>query len=198
MEENVNYSAINSVLLGLLLPHGMLEEPSILRRIVDETDAMTLLKIIDLATQRLSELNKDGAQVEYAYSCPDVVKVTRDYKILVNDYELPLSPIAKTVYLLFLNHPEGIRFKDLADYREELETLYGKVAPYRDRDAITSTIDRLINPSEGAMSECKSRINTLINSGLSDNSAQEFLIAGERGQSMSIRVNRTHVIREDI
>jgi len=198
MEDNVNCSAINSILLTLLLPNGELEEPSIFRRIGDETDAMTLLKVIDLATQRLAELKNDGNKIEYAYSCPDEVRVTKDYRIFVNDYELPFSPIAKAVYLLFLNHPNGIRFKDLADHRKELVKLYGQVAPYRDREAIVSTIDRLINPSEGAMSECKSRINALINNGLSGTQAHDFIISGERGKSMSICVNRTHVIREDI
>ena len=198
MEDSVNFSAINSVLLDLLLPHGALEDPSILSLIGEETNAITLLKVIDLATQRLTELNKDGNNAEYAYSYPDEVRVTRDYKIFVNDCELHLSPIAKAVYLLFLNHPDGIRFKDLSDYRDELETLYGKVAPYRDRDAIISTIDRLINPSEGAMSECKSRINSLIGNSLFDNSAHDLMISGERGKFMSIKINRTHVIREDM
>ena len=44
------------------------------------------------------------------------------YKMYKNDQ--------KAVYLLFLNHPEGILFKHLPDYREELTEIYVKLKPY--------------------------------------------------------------------
>ena len=51
--------------------------------------------------------------------------VTSDYRILLPDYndmEIKMEPLVKAVYLLFLRHPEGIMFKSLPDYREELST----------------------------------------------------------------------------
>jgi hypothetical protein len=39
--------------------------------------------------------------------------------------EIKMEPLTKAVYLLFLNHPEGILFKHLPDYRQELANIYG-------------------------------------------------------------------------
>lgn len=52
--------------------------------------------------------------------------VTEDYRFVLEDYhkEVELQPVHKTVYLLFLAHPEGIEFKRLAEYREELMDEY--------------------------------------------------------------------------
>ena len=48
--------------------------------------------------------------------------ITEDYRFVLEDYhkEVELQPVHKAVYLLFLAHPEGIEFKRLAEYREEL------------------------------------------------------------------------------
>ena len=49
--------------------------------------------------------------------------ITKDYRFILiddNKKEIILNPVHKAVYLLFLNHPEGIEFKNLIDYREEL------------------------------------------------------------------------------
>ena len=45
--------------------------------------------------------------------------ITRNYRIYLGDEsrEVRLEPLIKSVYLLFLKHPEGIIFKDLPDYR---------------------------------------------------------------------------------
>ena len=38
-----------------------------------------------------------------------------------------MTPIVKAVYFLFLRHPEGILFKELIDYRDELDMIYRSV-----------------------------------------------------------------------
>ena len=52
--------------------------------------------------------------------------ITKDYHFILEDYhqEVELQPVHKAVYLLFLAHPEGIEFKRLAEYREELLHYY--------------------------------------------------------------------------
>ena len=64
----------------------------------------------------------------------------------------------KALYLLFLNHPEGIEFKNLVDYREELLQLYQKIGNRIDMDKITETVNRLVNPLDNAINEKCSRI----------------------------------------
>ena len=49
--------------------------------------------------------------------------VTDDCRIILPDYnnmEIVMQPLVKSVYLLFLRHGEGILFKHLPDYRDEL------------------------------------------------------------------------------
>lgn len=69
-----------------------------------------------------------------------------------------MSPINKALYLLFLNHEEGINFKCLADYREELTDLYRKVTNRVSDDTISDTIGRLVNPLDNSINEKCARI----------------------------------------
>ena len=56
--------------------------------------------------------------------------ITKDYRILIGDgNEIGLEPLMKCVYLLYLKHPEGIAFKSLADYKQELKDIYVKLKP---------------------------------------------------------------------
>ena len=58
--------------------------------------------------------------------------ISRNYRIFLGDerIEVHLEPLVKSLYLLFLKHPEGIIFKDLPDYRKELALIYNKVRPW--------------------------------------------------------------------
>ena len=49
--------------------------------------------------------------------------VSKNYRIFLGKKrtEVCMEPLVKAVYLLFLNHPEGIVFKNLPDYRRELK-----------------------------------------------------------------------------
>ncbi len=86
--------------------------------------------------------------------------ITRDFRFILADYdkEVTLTPVHKSLYILFLNHEEGIEFKDLADHREELRQIYRGVSPATDPARIDETVDRLTNPTDNAINEKCSRI----------------------------------------
>ena len=86
--------------------------------------------------------------------------ITRDFRFILADYdkEVTLTPVHKSLYILFLNHEEGIEFKDLADHREELRQIYRSVSPATDPARIDETVDRLTNPTDNAINEKCSRI----------------------------------------
>lgn len=42
----------------------------------------------------------------------------------LDDLEIKLTPLEKSVYHLFMNHPEGIKGKYMSDYKEELTMIY--------------------------------------------------------------------------
>ena len=68
--------------------------------------------------------------------------ITRDYRFVLEDYhrEVDLQPVHKAVYLLFLAHPEGIEFKRLVDYREELLRYYMATAKMMDKEKVIEGI----------------------------------------------------------
>ena len=86
--------------------------------------------------------------------------ITEDYRFILEDYhkEVELQPVHKAVYLLFLAHPEGIEFKRLADYREELTRYYMATAKLMDKEKIMEGVDHLVNPLDNAINEKCSRI----------------------------------------
>ena len=53
------------------------------------------------------------------------------------------NPLEMTIYLLFLQHPSGIRREDLWQYYAELLELYGRMTVWDDSDKIEAVIDYL-------------------------------------------------------
>lgn len=89
--------------------------------------------------------------------------ITKDYRFFLMDYqnrEVELNPVHKAVYLLFLNHPEGIEFKRLCDFREELLQYYMATARFMDKKTIIDSVDMLIDPLNNSINEKCSRIKS--------------------------------------
>ena len=59
--------------------------------------------------------------------------------------EISMTALPKAVFLLFLAHPEGIIFKDLSDYREELASIYNKLTNQTDDDSVRQSIEDVTN-----------------------------------------------------
>lgn len=107
--------------------------------------------------------------------------ITKDYKLFLIDYnhkEVELQPVHKAVYLLFLAHPEGIEFKRLADYREELTRYYTATARLMDKEKIVEGVDHLVNPLDNAINEKCSRIKKVFLDMMDDYAASYYIISG--------------------
>jgi hypothetical protein len=113
--------------------------------------------------------------------------ITKDYRfILANgNREVQLSPIHRAVYLLFLGHPEGIEFKRMADYRDELLSIYRKVSPQTDNEKAIETVNRLTNPLDNALNEKCSRIKSAFCALMDDYSASYFIIDSQAQQMVA-------------
>ena len=88
--------------------------------------------------------------------------ITSEYRFLLPKYEkeVELSPINKALYIFFLNHEEGVEFKCLSDYREELIDLCRKVGNRVSDDIICESIERLVNPLDNSINEKCARIKS--------------------------------------
>ena len=105
--------------------------------------------------------------------------ITEDYRFILEDYhkEVELQPVHKAVYLLFLAHPEGIEFKRLADYREELTRYYMATAKIMDKEKVMESVDHLINPLDNAINEKCSRIKKVFLELMDEYTASYYIIS---------------------
>ena len=117
--------------------------------------------------------------------------ITDDYRFILADYnntEVELQPVHKAVYLLFLNHPEGIEFKQLAEYREELLNIYMKTARWMDKEKIVESVDKLVDPLDNAINEKCSRIKKVFLDLMDEYRASYYIISGHTQKHIAGRV----------
>ena len=148
-----------------------------LKSIVDELKATDkykeLLDIIGIPT--LQKLN-----IEAAKSNLSPLVITKDFRFLLTAYkkEVLLPPIHKALYILFLNHPEGIEFKKLIDYREELLSIYRKIGSRSDENVIQNSINRLVNPLDNSINEKCARIKATFALCMNQYELSYYIISG--------------------
>lgn len=125
--------------------------------------------------------------------------ITKDYRILLPDYndmEIKLEPLLKAVYLLFLRHPEGIFFKHLPDYREELTRIYSKLRPLGLNDRAIQSIEDVTNPLLNSINEKCARIRGAFLCQFDNHIARHYYIDGMRGEAKKIALPRNLVTWE--
>jgi hypothetical protein len=105
--------------------------------------------------------------------------ITEDYRFVLEDYhkEVELQPVHKAVYLLFLAHPEGIEFKRLAEYRDELLGYYMSTAKMMDKEKVIESVDHLTDPLDNAINEKCSRIKKVFLELMDEYSASYYFIS---------------------
>lgn len=125
--------------------------------------------------------------------------ITKDYRILLPDYndiEVKMEPLVKAVYFLFLKHPEGIVFKELADYREELLGIYKQLKPMGLNKRTIQSIEDVTNPLLNSINEKCARIRSAFEKEFDESLAKNYFVAGERGEAKKIALPRDLIIWE--
>ena len=106
--------------------------------------------------------------------------ITKDYRFILMDdeqREIELTPVHKAVYLLFLNHPEGIEFKRLREFRDELLGYYMATARSMDKQTIIDSVEMLIDPLNNSINEKCSRIKSVFLSMMDEYRANYYIIS---------------------
>lgn len=133
----------------------------------------------DLMLRAISVPVLEQLRIEAARAKLSRLVITRDFRFILKDYnaEVTLTPVHKALYILFLNHVEGIEFKDLSDHREELRRIYRSISPSTDPDRIDETVSRLTDPTDNAVNEKCSRIKAAFGSLMDEYTLSYYMIS---------------------
>lgn len=124
---------------------------------------------------------------------PSPLVVNNDLKIVLpnyNEVEVKMPAMCRTIYILFLLHPEGIALRNIADYRNELENIYSMVKPGRDEELAKAAIDNLLDPMSNTLNEYISKIKRCFKAHvINDELASNYLITGKRGELYKVNLD---------
>jgi hypothetical protein len=124
---------------------------------------------------------------------PSGMRITKHGKVFLPDYgniEIKLTPLEKTLYLFFLNHPEGMMLHDLVDHRNELINIYSKISTSGLLTEIRNRIGGLVNTYSNSASEKISRIKSGFVRSVGNDLAKHYYIQGEQNAIKRIFLNR--------
>jgi hypothetical protein len=124
----------------------------------------------------------------------------RAHKIVLPEMgmlQINLSPTERAVYLLFLNHPEGIRLAEMGDYKAELRGILNKVSPSDSRETIEGQLENLCEYNSNSLSEKMSRIKRKFDDKLGSAMAEHYYIKGPNGGIKKIDLDRNLLKSED-
>ena len=161
--------------------------------------------LLNEVKEKVSKLRSYGVgnkEIEAALHEKDEVLspliISKDYKLFLgNDRKkIHMEPLIKAVYLLFLNHPEGILFKCLPDYREELTRIYARLRPWGLNKRALQSIEDVTNPCLNSINEKCARIRKAFLDLMDANLAEQYYIKGTRGEAKKIALPRDLVVWE--
>ena len=135
----------------------------------------------DLLLRSIGVSVLEELRIEAARSRLSRLLITKDYRFFLVDFsnkEIEMNPVHKAVYLLFLNHPEGIEFKRLRDFRDELLHYYMATARLMDKQTIIESVDMLVDPLNNSINEKCSRIKSVFLSMMDLYTANYYIISG--------------------
>ncbi len=133
----------------------------------------------DLMLRAITVPVLEQLRIEAARSKLSRLVITRDFRFILSDYnkEVMLTPVHKALYMLFLNHEEGIEFKDLADHHDELRRIYRRVSPTADPAKMEESVSRLTDPTDNAVNEKCSRIKAAFGSLMDEYTLSYYMIS---------------------
>ena len=171
----------------------------------DEQFSMEINTLIDEIRERVEALEQRGLSrnllMRLLVNKRELSRmiITADLRVVLPDYnnmEINMEPINKAVFLLFLRHPEGIVFKNLPDYKNELAEIYKKIKPTWASDRILQSIEDVTNPCLNSINEKCARIRGAFIAQFDESLAHYYYINGNRGEAKKIALPRDLVIWE--
>lgn len=127
------------------------------------------------------------------------MKITRNGGIIMTDFgntEIKMDHLTKMVYFFYLRHPEGVRFKEVDDYREELLHIYMGITGRDNPEEIRNSVTGHIAPYGSGLRISASRIKKAFRDQFGEKVAKFYCLEGKKGGPYSIAIDRDYVIWE--
>lgn len=166
---------------------GVLEEPKAdYGGMLERMEAQELLALMGQVQARLKAL---GVELEESRPEPVRLFIDRAYNIRMgtpDGAKLPLRPLVKALFILFLRHPEGILLKQRELFGQELEEIYAVISPNTEREDVAARVGRLVNLQDNSFSEKASVLNARLEAILPEGVAEQYKIQGYNGHPRKI------------
>ncbi len=126
--------------------------------------------------------------------------ITTSNSIFLPDWdgepEVKMDDLTKSLYFFYLRHPEGVAFKDLVDYEDEVYQIYLGITGRDDLRGIHKTVAGLVSPYSDVRNSCVSRIKKAFKDIVDDRIAKSYYIGGQAGGLRTVDLDRDFVIWE--
>ena len=176
---------------------GVLEEPAVdYGGMLERMEAEELLVLMAKVQERLKAIgvtaDATGAMLGSDAAAPVELYIDRQYTIRMGASDgpaLPLRPLVKALFILFLRHPEGILLKQRDRYRQELEEIYSVICPNTAIEDVRARVGRLVNLQDNSFSEKASVLNARLDELLPSGTAEDYKIQGYNGHPRRVPLN---------
>ena len=206
-EPTIRYS-LSEDSYDIKLSEEVWEESDVLYRDDDDDDYVFDAEsemLISEIRERIAALRNKGVNTMFLHGIIDEgesvssLYITRGYRIILPEYqnmEITMPALPKAVYILFLKHPEGIRFKDLADYYDELLGIYRALNPIGGTQRQLQSIQAVTDPMSNSINEKCAQIRVAFIRQFDDRLARNYYITGKRGECKRIALDPSLVVWE--
>lgn len=104
--------------------------------------------------------------------------------------EIQLKPLCRMLFILFLRHPEGINFKDLILYEQEMLDIYGRITRRGDALTMQRSIRHITDSTNSLMSVHRSQLSRSLGRYIDKTILPQYLISTGKGSTRSIPLSR--------
>jgi len=159
------------------------------RRDVNRTQARQLFLIMDGLRENL--MFRQRSQLLRQYSNIEIRGFSKSIFLTdLGDLQINLNPKEKALYMLYLNHTEGISRSHLVDFRDELRSYYAMFSSQSTNEAIDLAINRLIDITDNNMNEVMARIRSKFKKAVGEDQAKDYSIVSTPEGNHKILINR--------
>lgn len=164
-------------------------------RQMEQMEAGELLEVIRRAKELL-----ENKHPQFSGEAPSLY-INKDFRIFIGSpqgLEIEMRPMSKAVFLLFLRHPEGIEFKRIGMFEEELSMIYRHICRNDNPQQVERSLRKVLDAGSRAVNVAAARSARALAEYVSDDMLPGYTISGGYARPKAIRLDRRLVCWEQL